>query len=164
MRANKQRLLTNNTGPLLRLLLISIVASPGSKRKKIPGNHLQLSIFSKKQKIDDTSSPPAIPELSGYKSRCNTAAKAPRHENSLRPAGAALGLMAKTAASRSSGLWVNKLQRTIDRVKIRVKNCAQVSDGHYCFFRPAYLLLHALSKSSSLTRSLPICKPRSLQR
>lgn len=54
---------------------------------------------------------------------------------------ATLWLMAKTAASRNSGLWVNKLQSMIDRVKIRAKNCTQVSDGHYCFFRSAYLLL-----------------------
>lgn len=76
---------------------------------------------------------------------------------------AALRSMAKTAASRSSGLWMNKLQSIIDWVKMRAKNCAQVSDGHYCVFRAVNLLLHTLNKKSSLSRSLPICKPRLLQ-
>lgn len=80
-RANKQRLLTDDTGPLLRQPLISIIASPGSKRNKNPRKPPSAECFP--QKIDETSPLPAIPGLLGYKSRCNMAAKAPRHENSL---------------------------------------------------------------------------------
>lgn len=72
----------------------------------------------------------------------------------LVPVAAVPWLMAENAASKSLRLWVNELQSWTDRVNIRAKNCTQVSDGLYCFFGPAHLLLHAPNKNSLLTWSL----------